>query len=84
MSRWTSKAQANATPEQLLAVLTHPQHIRRWSPVDFDVDDLESRQLAAGTRTKVTGRLAGVPVSFCVEVHAADPDRLEISAGARS
>ena len=45
-------AQANATPEQLLAVLTHPQQIRRWSPVEFGVDDLESRQLAAGTRTK--------------------------------
>ena len=80
MNRWTSKAQANATPEQLLAVLTHPQQIRRWSPVEFGVDDLEGGKLAAGTRTRVTGRLAGVPVSFCVEVHAADSSRLEISA----
>jgi len=80
MTRWTSTAQANATPEQVLAVLTHPRHIRRWSPVDFNVDDLDSSQLAAGTRTKVTGRVAGVPVSFCVEVHAADAARLEISA----
>lgn len=80
MDRWISRAQANATPEELLEVLTHPQQIRRWSPVDFDVDDLESRRLAAGTRTKVTGRLAGVPVSFDVEVHAADRARLEISA----
>jgi Polyketide cyclase / dehydrase and lipid transport len=80
MNRWTSRAQANATPEQLLTVLTHPQQIRRWSPVDFSVDDLESRQLAAGTRTRVTGRLAGVPVSFDIVVHAADTGRLEISA----
>jgi hypothetical protein len=80
MNRWTSRAQANATPEQLLAVLTHPQQIRRWSPVDFSVDDLESRHLAAGTRTRVTGRFAGVPVSFDVVVHAADTGRLEISA----
>ena len=80
MNRWTSTAQAKATPEQLLAVLTHPHQIRRWSPVEFSADDLETRQLAAGTRTKVTGRLAGVPVSFCVEVHAADTSRLEISA----
>jgi hypothetical protein len=80
MDQWISRAQANATPEQLLNVLTHPQEIRRWSPVEFNVDDLESRRLAAGTRTRVTGRLAGVPVSFCVEVHAADADRLEISA----
>jgi len=80
MDSWTSSAQAKATPEQLLEVLTHPQQIRRWSPVEFDVDDLASRRLAAGTRTKVTGRVAGVPVSFDVQVHAADPERLEISA----
>ena len=80
MSRWTARAQANATPEQLLEVLTHPEQIRRWSPVDFSVGDLEDRRLAAGTRTKVTGRLAGVPVSFDVEVHSADPARLELSA----
>jgi Polyketide cyclase / dehydrase and lipid transport len=79
MSRWTARAQANATPEQLLEVLTHPEEIRRWSPVDFSVGDLEGR-LAAGTRTKVTGRLAGVPVSFDVQVHSADPARLELSA----
>jgi hypothetical protein len=80
MDRWTSTALAKATPEQLLEVLTHPREIRRWSPVDFDVDDLETRRLAAGTRAKVTGKVAGVPVSFCVEVHAADSDRLELSA----
>jgi uncharacterized protein YndB with AHSA1/START domain len=80
MDRWTSTTQANATPERLLEVLTHPHQIRRWSPVEFDVDDLASRRLAAGTRTKVTGRVAGVPVSFDVQVHAADPERLEISA----
>ena len=79
MSRWTARAQAHATPEQLLEVLTHPEEIRRWSPVDFSVGDLEGR-LAAGTRTKVTGRLAGVPVSFDLQVHSADPARLELSA----
>lgn len=80
MDRWTATAQAKATPERLLEVLTHPQQIRRWSPVDFDIDDLTSRRLAAGTQTKVTGRVAGVPVSFDVRVLAADPERLELSA----
>ena len=80
MDQWTAEAQANATPEQLLEVLTHPEEIRRWSPVEFSANDLEGRRLAAGTRTRVTGRLAGLPVSFDVEVHAADADRLEISA----
>jgi hypothetical protein len=78
--KWISTAQAKATPEQLLEVLTHPRQIERWSPVDFDVDELESRRLAAGTRAKVTGRVAGVPVSFDVRVHAADTNGLELSA----
>jgi hypothetical protein len=80
MSCWTAKARARTTPERLLEVLTHPEQIRRWSPVDFDVEDVGGRRLAAGTRTTVTGRLAGVSVSFDVEVHAADPQRLELSA----
>ena len=84
MDRWTATAQANTSPEHLLEVLTHPEQIRCWSPIDFEVEDLEGRRLAAGTRTKVSGRLAGVPVSFEVEVHAADARRLELSADGRS
>jgi hypothetical protein len=80
VSRWIATAQTNATPEQLLDVLTRPQQIRRWSPVDFDTEELDSRRLAAGTRTRVTGKLAGVRVGFDVEVHAADEARLELSA----
>jgi hypothetical protein len=80
MSQWISTAQANATPERLLEVLTHPRQIQRWSPVEFDVDELESRRLLAGSTAKVTGRVAGVPVSFDVQVHAADTARLELSA----
>ena len=80
MSEWTETARANAAPEQVLEVLTHPEEIRRWSPVAFDLDDLEGRRLAAGTRGRVSGRLAGVRVGFDVEVHAADEARLELSA----
>lgn len=80
MARWTATTTANATPEQLLEVLTHPEEIRRWSPVDFDLDELASRRLAVGTRTRVTGRLAGVRVGFDVEVKAADQGGLELTA----
>ncbi|MBA3264626.1 MAG: SRPBCC family protein [Thermoleophilaceae bacterium] len=80
MTEWTSTARANATAEQLLEVLTRPEEIRRWSPVDFDIDDLDGRRLAAGTRGRVTGRLAGVRVGFDVEIHVADQARLELSA----
>jgi hypothetical protein len=78
--KWTATARANATPGQVLEVLTHPEEIRRWSPVDFELDDLDGRRRAAGTRGRVTGRVAGVTVGFDVEIHAADEDRLELSA----
>ena len=80
MREWTAKVRSNATPGQVLEVLTHPEEIRRWSPVDFDLEDLDGRRLAAGARGRVTGRVAGVAVGFDVEVHAADERRLELSA----
>ncbi len=80
MANWTATTTTNATTEQLLEVLTHPEEIRRWSPIDFDVDELDAARLAAGTRARVTGRVAGVRVGFDVEVHAADEQRLELSA----
>jgi hypothetical protein len=80
MSEWTATARAKTTPCQVLEVLTHPAKIRDWSPVDFDVDELDGRRLAAGTRGRVTGRLAGVTVGFDLEVHHADEGRLELSA----
>jgi hypothetical protein len=80
MSEWTATARANASPGEVLEVLTHPDEIRRWSPVDFELDELDGRRLAAGTRGRVTGRVAGVPVGFDVEIQAADEERLELSA----
>ena len=78
--QWTATARANATPGDVLEVLTHPEEIRRWSPVDFDLDGLDGRRLAAGATGRVTGRVAGVTVGFDVKVHAADEARLELSA----
>jgi hypothetical protein len=78
--QWTATARANATPSAVLEVLTHPDQIRRWSPVEFDLDELEGRRLAAGSRGRVSGRLAGVPVSFDLEVLAAGDGRLQLSA----
>jgi hypothetical protein len=80
MANWTATTITTATPEQLLEVLTHPEEIRRWSPVDFELDDLDAARLVPGTRARVTGRLAGVRVGFDVEVHAADEQLLELSA----
>jgi hypothetical protein len=80
MSEWRATAKANATTSQVLEALTHPDVIRRWSPVDFDLDDFDGSRLEAGSRGRVIGRLAGVRVVFDVEVHAAHEGGLELSA----
>src|SRR4051795_12632170 len=80
MPNWTATTTTTATPDQVLEVLTHPDEIRRWAPIDFEVDDLDTARLAPGTRARVTGRVAGVSVGFDVEVHAADTGLLELSA----
>jgi hypothetical protein len=80
MAEWTTSMQAKAHPEQVLEVLTDPEAIRRWSPIDFDVEDLDGARLAAGSTARVSGKLAGVRVGFDVEVHAADEDGVELTA----
>jgi hypothetical protein len=80
MAEWTTSMQANADREQVLQVLTDPDAIRRWSPIDFDVEDLDGARLAAGSTARVSGKLAGVRVGFDVEVHAADEDGVELTA----
>ena len=80
MAEWTTSTQANARPEQVLDVLTDPDAIRLWSPIDFDVEDLDGVRLAAGSTARVSGKLAGVRVGFDVEVHMADAYGVELTA----
>jgi hypothetical protein len=80
MAQWTTRTQAKASPEQVLEVLTDPDAIRLWSPIDFEVENLVGSRLAAGDVTRVTGRVAGFSVGFDVEIHAADEDGIELSA----
>jgi carbon monoxide dehydrogenase subunit G len=76
---WTATAQTGAAPEAVLAALTDPDAVARWSPVAFEVED-DSGRLRPGTRTRVSGKLAGVRVGFDVEVHLADDRQLALSA----
>ena len=57
MRTWTATATAEAHPEAVLHVLTDPDAASRWAPVPFDVED--DRRLKAGSRARVSGRLAG-------------------------
>ena len=79
MSTWTAQANTEAAPEAVIAALTDPDGIARWSPVAFEVED-DAGRLRAGTRTRVSGKLAGVRVGFDVEVHRADERQLSLSA----
>jgi uncharacterized protein YndB with AHSA1/START domain len=80
MAQWTTRTQANARPEQVLEVLTDPDAIRLWSPIEFDVEDLDGMRLGAGKSARVSGRLAGIRVGFDIEVHVADADGVELTA----
>jgi hypothetical protein len=80
MRTWTATATAPAQPAAVLDVLTDPDACARWAPLPFDVDELATRRLAAGSRARVSGRLAGRRVGFDVEVHAADETGLALSA----
>ena len=80
MRTWTTTATVGAEPGAVLDVLTDPDACRRWAPVDFDVSGLKDRRLLAGSRARVTGRLAGRDVGFDVHVHEASHEALELSA----
>jgi len=79
MKTWTATAVAPAHPAAVLDVLTDPDACARWAPVPFDVED-DTRRLAAGSRARVVGRLAGQRVGFDVEVRQADENGLQLSA----
>jgi hypothetical protein len=64
----------------VLDILTDPDAAARWAPVPFDVDELDGRRLLAGSRARVSGRLAGRRVGFDVLVHEADVRRLALTA----
>jgi hypothetical protein len=80
MATWRTKTTAPGPPDRVLAVLTDPNEIERWSPVPFEVEELGTRRLQAGSRARVTGRFAGQRVAFDVEVLSAHDGRLELSA----
>ena len=79
MRTWTAHTTSGARPDALLAALTDPAACRRWAPVAFDVEDAVDR-LRPGTRTRVSGKLAGRRVGFDVEVHEAGGHALRLSA----
>jgi uncharacterized protein YndB with AHSA1/START domain len=80
MRTWRAQTTVPAPPEEVLEVLTHPAALARWSPVGFEIEELDSAHLRSGTRARVAGYLAGHRVAFDVDVMQADPERLLLHA----
>jgi hypothetical protein len=80
MRTWTATTTIAGRPEAVLEVLTDPAACERWAPIAFEVEALDSDRLSAGSRARVSGRLAGKRVEFDVEVHEAGDGRLQLTA----
>jgi hypothetical protein len=80
LSTWTTQTIVDGTPEEVLAVLSDPESCYRWSPIDFDLENLNSERLETGSSARVAGRVAGISVSFEIEVAHASDTRLALTA----
>jgi hypothetical protein len=80
MATWSARTTVMGSPEDVIGVLTDPTAARRWSPVGFELEDLDGDRLEAGSRARLVGRLAGRGVSFDVDVFDAGDGLLSLRA----
>jgi hypothetical protein len=80
MGRWETRTTVMGEPEDVLDVLTDPCAARRWSPIGFDLEQIEGDRLRSGSHAVLTGRLAGRTVKFEVHVLKASDGQLELHA----
>src|SRR5256885_1328142 len=81
MATWTTRTTIDASPDEVLALLTDPEECTRWSPISFHVERIDCQRLSAGCSARVGGELAGRRVSFDVEGIEADDGRFRLRAG---
>ncbi|MDQ3936173.1 MAG: SRPBCC family protein [Actinomycetota bacterium] len=80
MSTWSTHTNVDGSPDDVITVLSDPDSIRRWSPIDFRLDGIDGERLEAGTNARVSGRLAGRTVAFEVDVEQAGDGRFALAA----
>jgi hypothetical protein len=80
MATWETRTTVVGGPEDVLSVLTDPCAAQRWSPVGFELEEIEGDRLVSGTHAVLTGRLAGRSVKFDVDVLKASDGQLELVA----
>jgi len=77
---WNARLEMRAPAQHVLDALTDPDVCSRWSPIDFEVEELDGDRLVAGSRARIAGRLAGARVCFDIEVFEGGPERLALRA----
>jgi hypothetical protein len=77
---WNARFEVRAPAEDVLDALTDPEACSRWSPIDFELEELDGGRLVAGSHARVEGRLAGARMAFDVEVFEAGTERLALRA----
>jgi hypothetical protein len=80
MGNWETRTRVKGQPEHVLEVLTDPDAARRWSPIGFELEQIDGDRLRSGTHAVLTGKLAGKGVSFDVHVTKASDGQLSLRA----
>ena len=80
MGTWETRTTVKGQPEHVLEILTDPALARRWSPIGFELDELDGDRLRSGSHAVLSGKLAGRGVSFHVHVTKASDGQLELRA----
>jgi polyketide cyclase/dehydrase/lipid transport protein len=80
MATWETTTTVMGEPEDVLEVLTDPCAARRWSPIGFELEQIEGDRLRSGTHAVLSGKLAGRSVKFEVDVIKASDGQLELRA----
>ncbi|MEA2457567.1 MAG: hypothetical protein QOC95_539 [Thermoleophilaceae bacterium] len=80
MATWQTRTTVMGEPDDVLEVLTDPRAARRWSPIGFELEQIEGDRLRSGSHAVLTGKLAGRGVKFEVHVIKASDGQLELHA----
>jgi hypothetical protein len=80
MGIWRAQTLVAGEPDEVLQMLTEPDIIARWAPIDFELVDRRYQRLEAGDHVKVRGFLAGRCLEFGVDVAQASDGRLSLTA----
>ena len=80
MATWETRTTVVGGPEDVLEVLTDPCAAQRWSPIGFELEQIEGDRLRSGSHAVLTGKLAGRSVKFEVDVLKASDGQLELHA----